>query len=81
MRLPRTLEPLEPFDSAQGRLMEPLERLEPAAILNGLNGSNKSIRNDMADIVVCGDLECEIEKSGELSKLAVGPWGRIFTGC
>jgi D-3-phosphoglycerate dehydrogenase / 2-oxoglutarate reductase len=27
------------------------------------------IRNDMADIVVCGDLEGEIEKSGELSKL------------
>jgi phosphoglycerate dehydrogenase-like enzyme len=38
--------------------------------LNDLNGSNKiNIRNDMADIVVCGDLEGEIEKSGELSKL------------
>jgi D-3-phosphoglycerate dehydrogenase / 2-oxoglutarate reductase len=30
---------------------------------------NIDIRNDMADIVVCGDLEGEIEKSGELSKL------------
>ncbi len=29
-----------------------------------------NIRNDMAGIVVCGDLEGEIEKSGELSKLA-----------
>ena len=28
-----------------------------------------NIRNDMADIVVCGDLEGEIEKSRELSKL------------
>lgn len=28
-----------------------------------------NIRNDMADIVVCGDLEGEIEKSGDLSKL------------
>jgi Bacterial protein of unknown function (DUF899) len=38
--------------------MEPLERFEQI-----------NIRNDMADIVVCGDLEGEIEKSGELSKL------------
>src|SRR5262245_40343955 len=35
--------------------------------LEGFKQSN--IRNDMADIVVCGDLEGEIEKSGELSKL------------
>ena len=28
-----------------------------------------SVRNDMADIVVCGDLEGEIERSGELRKL------------
>src|ERR1041384_5592941 len=28
-----------------------------------------NIRNDMADIVICGDLEGEIEKSGELSRL------------
>jgi D-3-phosphoglycerate dehydrogenase / 2-oxoglutarate reductase len=38
--------------------MERLERFEQI-----------SVRNDMADIVVCGDLEGEIEKSGELSKL------------
>src|SRR5262245_7141363 len=38
--------------------MEPLERFE-----------QNNIGNDMADIVVCGDLEGEIEKSGELSKL------------
>ena len=38
------------------------ERLERFAQIN--------IRNVMADIVVCGDLEGEIEESGELSKLA-----------
>ena len=38
--------------------IEPLERFEQI-----------SVRNDMADIIVCGDLEGEIEKSGELSKL------------
>jgi phosphoglycerate dehydrogenase-like enzyme len=38
--------------------MERLERFEQI-----------NIRIDMADIVVCGDLEGEIEKSGELSKL------------
>ncbi len=38
-----------------------MERLEPFEQTN--------IRNAMADIVVCGDLEGEIEKSGELSKL------------
>jgi hypothetical protein len=43
---------------------------EPAEPWNGLNGSEQiNIRNDMADIVVCGDLEGGIEKSGELSKL------------
>jgi phosphoglycerate dehydrogenase-like enzyme len=38
--------------------MERLERFEQS-----------NIRNDMADIVICGDLEGEIEKSGELSNL------------
>jgi phosphoglycerate dehydrogenase-like enzyme len=38
-----------------------MERLEQFEEVN--------IRNHMADIVVCGDLEGEIEKSGELSKL------------
>src|SRR5262245_21637443 len=38
--------------------MERLERFEQI-----------NIRNDMAHIVICGDLEGEIEKSGELSKL------------
>jgi D-3-phosphoglycerate dehydrogenase / 2-oxoglutarate reductase len=44
--------------------MEPLERFEQI-----------NIRIDMAEIVVCGDLEGEIEKSGELSKLE--PLGSI----
>jgi phosphoglycerate dehydrogenase-like enzyme len=38
-----------------------MELLEPFEEIN--------IRNDMADIVICGDLEGEIEKSGELGKL------------
>jgi phosphoglycerate dehydrogenase-like enzyme len=42
-------------------MKESLERLEQCEQIN--------IRNDVADIVVCGDLEGEIEKSGELSKL------------
>src|ERR1044071_1636734 len=38
-----------------------IEPLEPVERIN--------VRNDMADIVICGDLEGEIEKSGELSRL------------
>ena len=38
-----------------------MQRLEPFERI--------TVRNDMADIVVCGDLEGEIERSGELKKL------------
>jgi phosphoglycerate dehydrogenase-like enzyme len=38
------------------RLLEALEQID--------------VENNMADIVICGDLEGEIEKSGELNKLA-----------